>query len=81
VAGHGTAIRRLIVAALHDLAVREKREREDREAREQPQTEDEFGWSDRAVADVMAEEPWESDAAPVAGPTARLRASDQTSTK
>jgi metal-responsive CopG/Arc/MetJ family transcriptional regulator len=63
----GTAIRRLIEAALHDLEVRETRRREIEEEREQyirtwreqPQTEEEFGWSDRAVAEAMAEEPWE----------------------
>jgi hypothetical protein len=63
----GMAIRRLIEAALHDLETRKSREREAREEREQyirawreqPQTEDEFAWSDRAVAEVMAEEPWE----------------------
>jgi metal-responsive CopG/Arc/MetJ family transcriptional regulator len=63
----GAAIRRLIEAALHDLKVQKKRTldaREEREQyvrawREQPQTEEEFGWSDRAVAEAMAEEPWE----------------------
>lgn len=63
----GTAIRRLIDAALHDLAVREHRKRQEQEEREQyvrawreqPQTEEEFGWSDRAVSEAMAEEPWE----------------------
>lgn len=60
----GAAIRRLIEVALHDLEARERRKREEREQyvrawREQPQTEEEFGWSDRAVAEAMAEEPWE----------------------
>jgi len=57
-------IRRLIEAALHDLDARERQKREEREQwvrgwREQPQTEEEFGWSDRAVAEAMADEPWE----------------------
>jgi Arc/MetJ-type ribon-helix-helix transcriptional regulator len=60
----GAAIRRLIETALHDLEAREKRKLEEREQyirawREQPQTEEEFGWADRAVAEAMAEESWE----------------------
>jgi hypothetical protein len=62
----GTAIRRLIEAALQDLERRESRKREADEEREQyvrawreqPQTEEEFGWSNRVVSEAMAEEPW-----------------------
>jgi metal-responsive CopG/Arc/MetJ family transcriptional regulator len=63
-ASRAATIRRLIEAALHDLEARERRKAEEREEyrrvwREQPQTEEEFGWSDRVVAEAMAEEPWE----------------------
>lgn len=66
-ADRGTAIRRLIEAALRDLEARERRKRDTEDEREQyvrawreqPQTEEEFAWSDRAVAEAMAEEPWE----------------------
>ena len=67
----GAVIRRLIEVALQDLEEREQKARrrviEEREKveqyvrgwREQPQTEEEFGWFDRAVSESMAEEPWE----------------------
>jgi metal-responsive CopG/Arc/MetJ family transcriptional regulator len=53
------AIRRLIEAALREIEAREEREQFIRGWREQPQTEEEFGWSDRAVAEAMADEPGE----------------------
>ena len=68
----GMAIRKLIEAALHDRAAREQREWAKQQEieqyvrgwREQPQTEEEFGWSDRAVVASMAEIPWDPDASP-----------------
>lgn len=60
-------IRRLIEQALRDREARERREREEREQveqfvrayREQPETEEEFGWLDGAVRQYSTEEPWE----------------------
>ena len=78
----GTAIRRLIEAALHDLAMREYRKRQEQEDveqyirgwREQPPTEEEFGWmTSPAMLEHLAEIPWESGAAPSGGPTSRAR--------
>jgi hypothetical protein len=78
----GMAIRRLIEAALQDLAERQSREAEAREEREQyvrawreqPQTEEEFGWmSSPGTLEHLTEIPWESDAAPSGGPSSPLR--------
>lgn len=60
-------IRRLLEQELHTREERERREQEERDLveryvrgwREHPQTEDEFGWSDRVVAEAWAEDPWE----------------------
>jgi hypothetical protein len=82
------AIRRLIEAALQDLEAREMRKRESddereqyiRAWREQPQTEEEFGWmtSPRAL-EHLAEIPWESDVEPSGGPTSQARGGDDRS--
>ena len=78
----GMAIRRLIEAALHDLEARERRKRREQEDveqyirgwREQPPTEEEFGWmTSPAMLEHLAEIPWESDAAPSGGPTSPTR--------
>ncbi|MFN8636802.1 MAG: ribbon-helix-helix protein, CopG family [Chloroflexota bacterium] len=58
-ASRTAAIRRLIEAALREIEAREEREQYIRAWKEQPQTEEEFGWSDRAVAEAMADEPWD----------------------
>ena len=55
--------------ALHDLTQSEKVEQYVRGWREQPQTEEEFGWSDRAASESLSEMPWEPDVATSAGPT------------
>lgn len=60
-------IRRLIEQELRTREERDRRKQEERELveqyvrgwREQPQTEEEFGWSDRVVAEAWAEDPWE----------------------
>jgi hypothetical protein len=84
----GAAIRRLIEAALHDLESRERRKREAEEEREQyirawreqPQTEEEFGWmTSPQTLKHLAEIPWESDAAPSGGPTSPARGGDDQS--
>ena len=51
----------------------EEREQSIRAWREQPQTEEEFGWmTSPRTLEHLAEIPWESDAEPSGGPTARL---------
>ena len=60
-------IRRLIEQELRARDERERREQEEREQveqfirawKEQPETEEEFGWLDHAVRQYAAEEPWE----------------------
>jgi len=60
-------IRHLIEQELREREARERREREEREQvqqfvrayREQPETEEEFGWLDGAVRRYSTEEPWE----------------------
>ena len=56
--------RSAVVRRLLEEALRAERERDDIERyvhgyREDPQTEDELGWSDRAAAEHLAELPWE----------------------
>ena len=77
----GMAIRRLIEAALQDLEARERRKREADEEREQyirawreqPQTEEEFGWmTSPRTLEHLAEIPWESDVEPSGGPTSPI---------
>jgi len=77
-ADRSMAIRRLIEAALNDREVRTKREREAEEEREQyvrawreqPQTEEEFGWMTHpGTLEHLTEIPWDSDAAPSGGPS------------
>ena len=64
------AVQRLIETALRDLAKREKVEQYVRGWREQPQTEEEFGWMTSGPAlEHLAEIPWEPDTATSGGPT------------
>ena len=51
-------VRRLIAAALRDLEEQEEAQRYIRAYQEQPQTEEEFGWSDQATLQHLAELPW-----------------------
>ena len=76
----GAAIRRLIEAVLQDQEADERRkveEQEEREQyirawREQPQTEEEFGWmTSPRTLEHLAETPWDSDLAPSGGLTLR----------
>ena len=78
----GAAIRRLIETALHDLEAREKRKLDAREEheqyvrawREQPDTEEEFGWTTSSAAlEHLAEIPWEPDAALSGGQISQTR--------
>ena len=64
------AVQRLIETALHILTEREKVEQYVRGWREQPQTEEEFGWTTSAPAlKHLGEIPWDSDVATSRGPT------------
>ncbi len=51
-------VRRLLEAALRETEEREEIERYVRGYREKPQTEEEFGWSDAAGPERLAELPW-----------------------
>ena len=63
----GAVIRRLIGQELQAREERDRREHEERDLvehyvrgwHEQPQTDEEFGWSDRVVAEAWADDPWE----------------------
>jgi metal-responsive CopG/Arc/MetJ family transcriptional regulator len=63
----GAVIRRLIEDALREREARDRRAAEERALdehfarayREQPETEEEFGWHDPAVRRYATEEPWE----------------------
>jgi hypothetical protein len=56
--------------ALHDLTQSEKVEQYVRGWREQPQTDEEFGWTTSAAAlSHLGEIPWEPDVATSGGPT------------
>lgn len=82
------AIMRLIEAALHEIDARERRraeaiaEREQwvRAWHEQPDTEEEFGWttSPRALGH-LADIPWRSGAAPSGGQTSHIPGDDRSS--
>jgi metal-responsive CopG/Arc/MetJ family transcriptional regulator len=52
-------IRRVLEDALREAEEREDVERYIRGYQEQPQTEDEYGWSDAALLASLAELPWE----------------------
>lgn len=52
-------VRRLLEAALREVEERADVERYIRGYLEQPQTEDELGWSDQAAVEHVAELPWE----------------------
>jgi Arc/MetJ-type ribon-helix-helix transcriptional regulator len=52
-------IRRLLEKALREAKEREDIERYVRGYREEPQTEEEFGWSDQALLEHLKELPWE----------------------
>ena len=52
-------VRRLLEEALREAEEREEVERYVRGYREEPQTEEEFGWSDRASAERLGELPWQ----------------------
>ena len=62
-----TVIRRLIEQELQAREERDRREQAEREQveqfirawKEQPETEEEFGWLDHAVRQYATEEPWE----------------------
>ncbi|MGH2460519.1 MAG: hypothetical protein ACRDIY_16820 [Chloroflexota bacterium] len=56
--GRSAVIRRLLEVALRAIEEREDVERFVRGYRERPQTEEEFGWSDAAARDGIAELPW-----------------------
>ncbi len=51
-------VRRVLEDALRDIEEQEQIEQYVQGYREQPQTEDEFGWSDRGTADRLAEASW-----------------------
>ena len=51
-------VRRLIEEALRDAEEQEDVARYVQAYREQPQTEDEFGWSDQVTQEHLAEVPW-----------------------
>lgn len=52
-------VRRLLEAALHEVAEREKAERYIAGYGEQPQTEEESSWADVALLNCPADLPWE----------------------
>jgi metal-responsive CopG/Arc/MetJ family transcriptional regulator len=52
-------LRRLVEQALRDAQEREDVERWVRSYREQPQTEEEFGWVDRVAAEALGQESWQ----------------------
>jgi metal-responsive CopG/Arc/MetJ family transcriptional regulator len=52
------AVRRLLELALHTLDEQGEVDQYIAGYREQPQTEDEFGWSDDVVRERLAEVPW-----------------------
>ena len=51
-------VRRLIEAALRELEEQDEAQRYIRAYQEQPQTEEEFGWSDQVTLEHLAELPW-----------------------
>lgn len=51
-------VRRLVEDALRELEEQEDIERYIEGYRKQPQTEEEFGWSDEVVLDRLAQDPW-----------------------
>lgn len=52
-------VRRLLQAALREAAEQDEVDRYIQGYREQPQTEEEFGWLDEAVKDSLAAVPWQ----------------------
>lgn len=57
--GRSAVIRRLIETALRQAEEQEEIARYIRGYAEQPQTEDECGWSDHVAREALAEVPWE----------------------
>lgn len=51
-------VRRLVEEALHEVEEQEKIERYVRSYLDEPQTEEEFGWSDEVTRRHLAELPW-----------------------
>jgi metal-responsive CopG/Arc/MetJ family transcriptional regulator len=51
-------IRRVLEAAVRDAEARQDDERYIQAYREQPQTEEEFGWADQVACEQLAELPW-----------------------
>ncbi|HLB29397.1 MAG TPA: ribbon-helix-helix protein, CopG family [Dehalococcoidia bacterium] len=54
-------VRRLLEEALREAEEQEDVKRYIQGYRQQPQTEDEFGWSDYVTAQALAELPWEDN--------------------
>ena len=53
------AVRRLLEDAVREAEEQEEIDRYIRGYREYPQTEEEFGWVDRAGRELLAEHPWQ----------------------